>query len=371
MTISFNNGSTSSCNSAGAKFHINSVGHLIVTYADNTIEDLGLVVGLDGVNGTNFYPNLIGFEIPDGTFEIAQPIGWSYLSLANNTSILYFKTSAPNVTPATWNQVEFGKGPKGDSGKSFTINSSGTTFPTTELFDGYTFYNTDDGNVYIYNSEQSSWSTGIPFRGPQGLRGRFTIDSQGPVLPSITNLPVDYAFYNSTDGKLYYVETNSVTGQKEWSTGIVFRGPDGIKGDKGDSITGPAGKDIKVIINDIDTSYTNALLVVGICPAGYVVTNIEIDVIEEYEPNVNDMFVRFGGTAQSDDDSVIIGSSDNFDIQSVQKYILSEVNHLASTKDEIISCVFNESVNNSSTGKIHLTVTIAWQSPIEPISNHI
>ena len=372
MTISFNNGSNGSCNSAGAKFHIDSVGHLIVTYADNTIEDLGLVVGHDGTNGTNFYPNLIGFEVPDASFEPSQPIGWSYLSLANNSSILYFKTSAPNVTPVEWNSVEFGKGEKGDPGKNFTIDSSGTELPSvTGLANGYTFYNTSDGNIYIYSASDGAWGSPLPFRGEQGLRGRFVIDEQGSIFPSITNLPIDYTFYNTTDGEIYYLEQNSVTNQYQWSEGITFRGPEGPKGEDGESIVGPAGKDIKIIINDIDTSYTNALLVVGICPAGYVVSNIEVDVKEAYQISVNDMFVRFGGSVQSDIDSTIIGKSEFFDIQNVQKYILNEVNHTASTKDEILACVFNESVNNSSTGKIHITITIAWQSPVEQIADHI
>jgi hypothetical protein len=373
MTISFNNGSSSSCNSAGAKFHINSAGHLIVTYADNTIEDLGQVVGHDGANGTNFYPNLIGFEVPDENFEIDQPIGWTYLSLANGKAILYFKTSAPGVTPATWNQSEFGRGPKGDSGRPFTIDGSGTTLPTDPqiLVDEYTFYNTEDGNIYIYDLDTTSWRGPFPFRGPQGLRGRFIIDSQGTDFPSITDLPLDYTFYNTQTGFLYYVEEDSVTHQKQWSPGIEFRGPQGIQGESIKGDPGQNGKDIKVIVNDIDTSYTNALLVIGTCPAGYVVTNIQLDVLQPYEGDVSEMLVRFGGTAQSELDGTVIAPYDYFDIQTQQRYIVDEVNHEPSDKDEIISCIFNESVNNSTTGKIHVIVTIAFQSPIEPISDHI
>lgn len=371
MTISFNNGSISSCNSAGAKFHINSAGHLIVTYADNTIDDLGLVVGHDGTNGTNFYPNLIGFEIPDGSFEVDKPIGWTYLSLANGKAILYFKTSEPGIRPATWNIEEFGRGPKGDSGRPFTIDDSGTTLPTTNLFDEYTFYNTEDGNIYIYDLDTTDWRGPFPFRGPQGLRGRFIIDSQGEDFPQISNLPVDYTFYNSKTGYLYYVEENEVTNQKQWSEGILFRGE---KGEKGDSIKGDPGKDgkdIKVIVNTIDTSYTNALLVVGTCPAGYVVTNIQVDVLQPYNNDVTDMLVRFGGTVQSEIDGTVIAPHDYFDIRTTQRYIVNEVNHQVSDKDEILSCIFNESVNNSTTGKINIIITIAYQSPIEPISDHI
>ena len=371
MTISFNTGSSGTCNSTGATFKINSAGHLIVTYADTTIEDLGLVVGQNGENGTNFYPNEIGFEVPDGTFETDKDLGWTYLSLANNTAILYFKTTAAGVTPSTWNQAQFGRGPKGDAGASFTINSSGTTLPTTGLTDEYTFYNTDDGNIYIYDLDTTSWRGPFPFRGEQGLRGRFIIDSQGDTFPTITDLPVDYTFYNTTTGYLFYVELNSVTNQKQWSNGILFRGPKGedglsIKGD-----TGAAGKDIKVIRNTINTSYTNAVLVIGTCPAGYVVTNIQVDVLTAYMGDVQNMLVRFGGTAQSEIDGTVIAPYDYFDIQTTQRFIVDEVNHTASDSDEIISCIFNESVNNSPSGSMNIVVTIAYQSPIEPISDHI
>lgn len=111
MTITFNNGSGGSCNNSGIKsLVINSAGHLIVTFADNTIQDLGLVVGHDGTNGKNFYPDDVGMEIPDGTFAVDKPEGWCYLSLANGTAKLYFKTNDAGVEPSTWNTVEFGKG---------------------------------------------------------------------------------------------------------------------------------------------------------------------------------------------------------------------------------------------------------------------
>ncbi|EIN7543398.1 hypothetical protein LPS12_004738, partial [Salmonella enterica] len=164
---------------------------------------------------------------------------------------------------------------------------------------------------------------------------------------------------------------NEVTNQKQWSEGILFRGE---KGEKGDSIKGDPGKDgkdIKVIVNTIDTSYTNALLVVGTCPAGYVVTNIQVDVLQPYNNDVTDMLVRFGGTVQSEIDGTVIAPYDYFDIRTTQRYIVNEVNHQVSDKDEILSCIFNESVNNSTTGKINIIITIAYQSPIEPISDHI
>lgn len=374
MTISFNNGS-GSCNSSGVvSFVINSAGHLIVTYADNTIEDLGLVVGHDGADGRNFYPNEIGFEVPDAQFKIGEPLGYCYLSLANNTSILYFKTTEASDPTSAWNSVEFGKGDTGAAGKSFHIDSSGTTFPTTGLFDGYTFYNTDDGNVYFYQLQTATWSDGVPFRGPQGLRGRFHIDLSDDTFPPIQNLPVDYCFYNTTDGKLYYVDENTSTNPptKEWSDGILFRGNDGIQGIQGiQGIPGTPGKDTLVVMNTIDHSWTNAVLQVGVCPAGYLVTNIDVNVTNAYVDPVTEMHIRVGGDVQQDIGGTIIAPDNYFDINRQLRFIVNETNHEVSTVDEPIVCVFNESVNNSQFGEMKVIFTLSWQAPILPIQNNI
>ena len=373
MTISFNNGSVGSCNNSGiSKLEINASGHLICTYADNTIEDLGRVVGYNGQNGTNFYPNEIGFEIPDSQFRVDEEIGWSYLSLANNTSILYFKTSAPGVIPVTWNPMEFGKGDKGDKGRPFTIDSSGSTLPITGLFDEYTFFNTTDGSIYIYDLDSTDWSGPFQFTGDDGPRGYFKIDAQLSELPPLAALEIGYTVYDTDDGKLYYVEENpNVAGQKQWSPGVLFRGPKGldgesIKGDKGEN-----GDGVSIIYNVIDHSYTNALLVIGTCPKGYVVTNIQVNVTEGYLYPVDEMFVRFGGTAQSEIGGTVIAPSDYFDINTAQKYIVTEVNHEPSDTDEIISCIFNESVNNSPVGNMSIVVQMALQLPVLPISDNI
>lgn len=375
MTISFNNGSGGSCNNSGIKsLVINSAGHLIVTFADNTIQDLGLVVGHDGTNGKNFYPDDVGIEIPDGTFAIDKPEGWCYLSLANGTAKLYFKTNDAGVAPSTWNTVEFGKGDTGAPGKSFKIDSSGPVFPTTGLFDQYTFYNTSDGKVYFYNQKTGSWSNGIDFRGEQGPRGRFHIDSDGPAFPSIDNLPEDYCFYNTSDGKLYYVDINKQTTPptKEWSDGIEFRGKDGEEGPEGkQGEPGQNGKDSIIVVNTIDHSWTNAVLVIGTCPAGYVVTNIEVDITQAYIDPVTEMHIRVGGEAQEDIGGTIIAPVDYFDINRALRFIVNETNHEPSAEDEIIACVFNESVNNSNYGQMKVICTLAWQAPIQPIENNI
>lgn len=375
MTISFNNGSSGSCNNSGIKsLVINASGHLIVTYADNTIQDLGLVVGHNGADGKNFYPDEIGFEIPDAQFEVGKPLGWCYLSLASGTSTLYFKTSLDTDNFSSWNKVEFGKGDTGAAGKPFHIDSSGTVFPTTDLFNGYTFYNTDDGNLYFYQSVTSTWSDPVPFRGMQGKRGRFHIDSSGAEFPSINGLPEDYCFYNTTDGKLYYVDIvpNVTPETKEWSDGIVFRGKDGLEGEPGPKgEPGAPGKDTIVVMNTIDHSWTNAVLVIGTCPAGYLVTNIDVNVTQAYMEPVNEMKVRFGGEAQEDIGGTVIAPVDYFDINRQMRYIVNETNHEISNTDEIISCVFNDSVNNSQFGQMKVICTLSWQAPIQPIQDNI
>ncbi len=375
MTISFNNGSNCSCNSSGIQsLVINSAGHLIVTYADNTIEDLGLVVGHDGADGRNFYPDEIGFEVPDDQFKVGEPLGYCYLSLANNTSTLYFKTSEDTDPISTWNSVEFGKGDTGADGEPFHIDSSGTVFPTTGLFDGYTFYNTGDGNIYFYHLQTATWSAGIPFRGEQGPRGRFHIDLSDDQFPPIANLPEDYCFYNTTDGNLYYVDVDysTVPPTKQWSQGIHFQGKDGKEGKEGQKgDTGAPGKDTIVVINTIDHSWTNAVLQVGTCPAGYLVTNIDVNVTSAYLPPVEDMHIRVGGDVQQDIGGTIIAPETYFDINRQMRFIVNETNHEVSNVDEPIVCVFNESVNNSQFGEMKVIFTLSWQAPIQPIQDNI
>lgn len=372
MTISFN-GSVGSCNNSGIKkLQINSAGDLICTYADNTIENLGHVVGLNGKNGSDFNPDERGFEIPDGSFRQDKPFGWSYLSLANGKSILYIKTSDENVDPSTWNTVEIGRGEKGDQGRAFQIDSQGTVLPTTNLHDEYTFLNLTDGRIYIYDEQTTSW-TDYPWVGKQGERGFFKIDEQGTDLPDVDDKTPGYTFYDTDTGQIsYVVEDDTVTpAQKSWSQPIQFRGPDGksIKGDKGD--TGEKGDGIHLIYNEINHEYTNTLLVVGTCPAGYVVTNIQVDINEAYSGFVNDMHVRFGGTVQSETDGIVIAPGDYFDLQMPNRYIVNEVNHMPSDKEEILSCIFNESVNNSAVGKMTIRIELAHQLPIMPISENI
>lgn len=368
MTISFNNGSSSSsCHCSGIKgLVINNSGHLVVTYDDGLIQDLGLVVG---ANGTNFYPNEMGFNVPGSDFDLDKPQGWTYLSLVQPVT-LYFKTNAANEPTSTWVSAPFGQGQIGQTGKPFGIDSKGSVLPTMNLTDGYTFYNTTDGKIYIYDLDTQSWKD-YQFRGEQGLQGQFIINSQGIDFPEIANLTPGYTFYSTDTGFLYYVIVDS-NGQKSWSQGILFRGKEGDKGDKGDQ--GDPGKDannIFAIKNSIDNSFENALLVIGKVPAGYLVTRIEVTIIGAYDYPVTELAVRFGGTAQSELDGTIIAPVDYFDINAARKYIVDEINHDVSDKEEILSCIFNESVNNSAVGSMTIVCTVAKQLEITPIEDHI
>lgn len=360
--ISFNGGS---CNNSGIeRFFINDAGNLIVVYNNGLFEDLGHVVGADG---TNFYPNEVGFDIPDDSFEQDKSLGWTYLSLANNTSILYFKTSEENVSPSTWNSVEFGKGEKGDNGESFHIDSSGEIFPTTGLFNNYTFLKNSTGEVFYYDLSLASWAGPYKWRGDVGPRGIFKIDEQDVSFPDITNLDIGYTFYNTDTGMLYYVELNQLE-EKVWSSGILFRGPQGPKGDtglKGD--TGEAGKEIYIIQSEIDNSYQNTLLQIGKCPAGYVVSNIEVTIETAYSGIVQEMAVRFGGTLQDESSGIIIADYSLFDIQIEEQFIVNGVNHTPSVDEEIICCVFDNSVHNSLYGMMKITCTLSPVQNSNPI----
>lgn len=360
------------CNNSGVqRFYINDQGNLIVVYTSGLTEDLGHVVGQ---NGQNFYPNEIGFEIPDGQFRISQPIGWSYLSLANDTSILYFKTSDVDVTPSTWNTVEFGKGPAGEDGKSFKIDSQGTSFPTTGLYDGYTFLNTVSGAVYYYRTSSSSWDGPYQWRGVAGLEGKqgiFKIDSQGTTFPDITNLQIGYTFYKTDTGDLYFVQEDS-QGEKIWSNPVPFRGPQGehgLKGDKGED--GAPGKQIVLVRNTIENIYPNTLLVIGVCPPGFVISEVQVNVKKAFESPVEEMFVRFGGTTQDETTGTVVAGNECFDIGRVEQYIVNDINHEPSDSEEIISCIFDDAVNNSVYGEIEILCLLTPILPQTPIGAYL
>ena len=66
-------------------------------------------------------------------------------------------------------------GPQGPKGDNFTVNATGL-FSERPQYDaagkGFSFLATDQGNLYIKNSDTSGdWSEPIPFQGPQGEKG--------------------------------------------------------------------------------------------------------------------------------------------------------------------------------------------------------
>ena len=79
-------------------------------------------------------------------------------------------------TWSDWITVQKGdKGDKGDDGESFSVDATGTLSERSQ-YDaesaGFSFLATDEGNLYIKNSDTSGdWSDAIPFQGPAGEDG--------------------------------------------------------------------------------------------------------------------------------------------------------------------------------------------------------
>ncbi len=354
MAISFNNQNCSN-NKSIKSASINDDGDLFVIYSDSTSEVLGHVVGKDG---KNFAPDQDGMLIPDGTMFINEARGFVYQSYANNKVTLYFKTSLPGEDPSTWISVEFGKGDKGDP---FLIDAHGSTLPDlTDLRIGYTFYKEDEGKIY-QKTPQLVWSDPYDWRGIKGDAGNFVINGSGTVLPDVSTLYDTYTFLKTDTGMIYqvYIDGNN---ELHWSIPYQWKGD---KGDSGDPSPDYALRG--VISNTIDFSLPNTLLVLGTVPAGYVVTNIDANVVTELNTNVVDMSIRFGGTVQDDAGSVIIADKDYFDINIKKRYIVNEINHNPSTSDEIVSAIFDYAPLNSDSGIVNIKITIARQLPTSEI----
>lgn len=354
MAISFNNQNCSNNKSIQSAF-INDDGDLVVIYTDSTSEVLGHVVGSDG---KNFAPDAQGYLIPNDSMAIDEPQGYVYQSYANSKVTLYFKTSLPGVSPSTWIAVEYGKGDKGDP---FLIDAQGTTLPDlTNLRIGYTFYKTDEGNIY-QKTPQLVWSAPYKFKGETGAAGNFFINGTGSVLPDASTLWDTYTFLKEDTGEIYqvYIDGN---GDLHWSNPYQWTGKKGEPGD--DSHSSDA---VYVISNTVDFSMANTLLVLGTVPQGYVVTNIDVNITSALNTNVVDMEIRFGGTQQDDAGSVIIAPKDYFDLNRKSRYIVNEINHDPSTKDEIVSAVFDYAPLNSDSGIVDIKLTIAKQLPTSQI----
>lgn len=351
MTISF----SGSCTKTISSVTIDSDGNLIVIYSDNTSENLGKVVGADG---KNFAPDQIGNIVPGDNDFVTEAIGFVYESLANGTSVLYFKNSAPGITPVVWSIAPYGKGDKGDP---FMIDGTGTTLPDINSVSyGYTFLNTDTGAIYIKGTTLT-WGGPYQFKGDRGPQGQFIVNSTGTTLPDATTLYEGYTFLNSDTGMLYYVYKNG-SNVLTWSTGVLFRGPQGIQG-----IQGETGSALYTISNTVTSFLANTLIPLGTVTAGYVVTNIDVNVTGALNV-VSTMEVRFGGTVQSSTGSVVIAPDTYFDVNNVLRFIVNETNHEPSTSDQLVSAIFDYSANNSTiTGEIKYIITIAKALPVAPI----
>ena len=113
-------------------------------------------------------------------------------------------------------------GPQGPKGDNFTVNATGL-FSERSQYDaagkGFSFLATDQGNLYIKNSDTSGdWSEPIPFQGPQGEKGEK--GDTGPAGPEGPQGPKGDTGDTGPAGP---------------------EGPQGEKGEKGDTgATGPA-----------------------------------------------------------------------------------------------------------------------------------
>lgn len=97
-----------------------------------------------------------------------------------------FRSASAGGGWSSWITIQRGeKGDKGDKGDNFTVNATGLLSERSQ-YDaeekGFSFLATDDGNLYIKNSDTSGdWSGPIPFQGPKGDDG-----PAGPAGPANT-----------------------------------------------------------------------------------------------------------------------------------------------------------------------------------------
>ena len=175
--------------------------------------------GERGLKGDGFaidaQGSLSGRDAYDNELE-----GFSYLDTEN--SLLYFRQTE---VPGTWSTgVVFGKGDKGDPGKSIL---SGTADPTAEIgLDGDFYLNTTSS--MLFGPKATTWPAGTSLIGETGAPGTAVL--HGPVDPT-DSVGIDGDFYINT-------VTIIMFGPKQfgsWATPPVSL--KGEKGDQGDSFT--------------------------------------------------------------------------------------------------------------------------------------
>lgn len=126
----------------------------------------------------NYYRERIANIGADWSSGYAVARGFTYTPSVSSDGVISWVNDGdlPNPTPINI---------KGDKGDNFTVNATGLLSERSQ-YDaeekGFSFLATDDGNLYIKNSDTSGdWSGPIPFQGPKGDDG-----PAGPAGPANT-----------------------------------------------------------------------------------------------------------------------------------------------------------------------------------------
>ena len=135
-------------------------------------------------------------------------------------------------------------GPQGPKGDNFAVNATGL-FSERQQYDaevkGFSFLATDQGNLYIKNSDTSGdWSEPIPFQGPQGEKGEK--GDTGPAGPEGPKGEKGDPGADGAPGATGPTGPEGPQGPKGDTGDTGPAGPEGPQGEKGDTgATGPAG----------------------------------------------------------------------------------------------------------------------------------
>lgn len=416
MTILIN-GSTCA-NDLVTSVSINDKGELIVETCEGKEENLGKVI----CDSPIFKIDEVGTVDVDGTMFIDKDKGFTYLyAPEDGNSVLYIKTSTKDESPSTWSIIPLLKGEqglRGEKGEKGDIGPQGIQGEPGEKGEqgevgprGEQGIQGERGLIGPRGEKGDPGSTGLKGekgdkgdkgdRGEKGERGIKGDTGERGLKGERGDKgdrgekgdPGEKGDTGSTGlrgeqgergekGEKGDKGDKGIQGEKG-EPGIQGekgeKGDTGLRGEKGDTgergLPGKDGKDGKsgsyIISNQIDNEYPNALLIVGTVPSGFVVTNIEVHIGEKYIHPVENMEVRFGGTMESDEGSVRIADQDMFDLEIPGIYVVNGVNHEPSDMDEIVSCVFDDSVNNSSTGKMSVFITISNLLPVQNIGDNI
>lgn len=197
---------------------INTLGELVITYSNNTTENLGVVVGRDGADGKDGQDGTNGNDGKDG---VSATHYW------NGTTLTI--TSASGTS-----SVDL----KGEPGTSVTILDSYNSYEELKLAhstgkagDSYLV----NGNLYVWSDTSNDWKNVGNIQGPQGETGATGKDGEDGI--SIVKTEIN------SEGELIITYSNGEVS----NLGVVI-GNDGITPVKGvDYFDGTAGLGVKSI----------------------------------------------------------------------------------------------------------------------------